>query len=217
MTKNYQEKLDAKGIKIKPLADYTSARSKIPHECLKGHVWLAEPKRILEGRGCPICSGRRKKTNKEYLNQLADKSIKYTPIEEYAGTHIPILHKCLNGHVWKVRPSQILIGKGCPSCATYSIDLTKPAILYYIKISSNKDTYYKIGITTRSISDRFRDESNLDIIELYSNLFHTASEALEIEKSILSEFQSSRIGSLNLLKSGGNTELFNTDILGFDT
>lgn len=217
MKKTYQEKLISKGIKIKPLENYISARVKIDHECTNGHIWLAEPRRILDGRGCPECSGRRKKTTSEYTIRLAEKSINYEVLEEYDGTHIPILHKCDNGHIWKARPSQILIGKGCPSCATYRINPDNPATLYYIKIISSVGNFYKIGITSRSISERFKNESSLEIVELYSNLFSTAYEAMEIEQSILREFNSNRVTSLNILKSGGSTEVFNKDILGFDT
>ena len=217
MNDNYVEKLKNRGIEIQPLAPYVSSRVKIPHKCTKGHIWLAEPKRIIEGRGCPICSGRRKKTTQEYKIDLVTKNILYTVQEEYKGTHIPILHKCNKGHVWKARPSQILSGKGCPSCATFRIDPNSPAALYYIKLCIGITSYYKIGITTRTIKERFRDESHLEITELYYNIFSTAQEALDLESSILCEFSQYRSSSVNILKSGGNTELFNKDVLGFDT
>lgn len=217
MNKKYIAKLINKNIKIRPLEDYISSRVKIAHQCTEGHIWSVEPRRIIDGRGCPICSGRNKKTTEEYIKNIASKSINYIPIEEYKGTHIPILHRCPSGHEWLVRPSHILLGKGCPSCATYRMDPESPAILYYIKINYNNIYYYKIGITSRTIKDRFRDESEIEIYELYSHLFNKAKEALEIEQSILNEFAEHRVGICNILKSGGNTELFNVDVLGFDT
>ena len=217
MNKNYLQKLRDKNIEIEPLTPYISSRVKILHKCVKGHTWLAEPRRIIDGRGCPICSGRRKKTTQEYSDELLAKNISYTVVEEYNGTHVPVLHKCSEGHLWKARPSQILIGKGCPSCATFTIDPSSPAALYYIKLDTGTSSYYKIGITTRTIKERFRDESHLKITELYYNLFPTAQEALELEANILCEFSHYSNNSVNILKSGGNTELFNKDVLGFDT
>jgi hypothetical protein len=217
MSKSYLDKLKNRNIQIEPLAPYISSRVKIPHKCTKGHIWLAEPKRIIEGRGCPICSGRIKKTTQEYESELITKNIPYIVEEEYEGTHIPILHKCGKGHSWKARPSQILSGRGCPSCATFRVDPNSPAALYYIRIDTDITSYYKIGITTRTIKERFRDESHLKITELYYNLFPTAQEALELENNILCEFSQYRNSSVNILKSGGNTELFNKDVLGFDT
>lgn len=58
----------------------------------------------------------RKKTHAEYENQLLEREIDYFPLEQYAGDRVPILHQCMNDHQWKVCPSNILTGQGCPYC-----------------------------------------------------------------------------------------------------
>lgn len=58
-----------------------------------------------------------RKTNKEFLDELKDKGIEYTPLEEYAGASTEILFKCERcGHEWNARPTNILSGRGCPEC-----------------------------------------------------------------------------------------------------
>lgn len=212
---DYLSKLNNKGIKHTPLKEYISARVKIPHKCPYNHIWNAEPKRILEGRGCPICSGRLKKTTKQYQEEILKYNIKV--LQPYEGTHKPILHKCANGHKWIARPSQVLHkkGVGCPSCANYCLDLTKPCYLYYIKLIYKNKNYYKIGITSKTVSERFINEK-LDIFILYEFLFISGYEAKELEDSILKEFEKYIAINCSILKGGGNTEVFHTDVLGFD-
>lgn len=57
-----------------------------------------------------------KKTHAQYEEELFRKEIDYWPLEQYIGGHTPILHECLNGHTWSIKPSHILSGIGCPHC-----------------------------------------------------------------------------------------------------
>ncbi len=59
----------------------------------------------------------RKKTHKEYENELFEREINYFPLGTYNGTHIAINHECLYGHIWPAMPKHILRGSGCPQCA----------------------------------------------------------------------------------------------------
>lgn len=89
----------------------------------------------------------------------------------------------------------------------------KKAILYYLKIGSG--IAYKIGITNRSITERFCKE-DLDNIEvLYTLEFTNGGEAKKEEYRILQEFKYAKYNGEKLLKDG-NTELFSSDILNLD-
>lgn len=62
----------------------------------------------------------KKLTNEEYIEQLKEKGIwdRYRPLEEYQVADKPILHQCLKcNHEWKIKPSHIKSGRGCPRCA----------------------------------------------------------------------------------------------------
>lgn len=196
----YESELFEKEIDYYPVERYIKAKIPVLHECLFGHQWKAAPDKILSGRGCPYCNGGVKKTN--YTEELIEKQIPYKPLEVYINWETPILHECLNGHRWKAIPNNILKGQGCPSCAQYGFKPDKPAILYYIKIG----TYYKIGITNRSVQERFKNDrdKSIEIIRLIN--FDKGSEAKALEKKILKDYPP--IIADNYLKSGGNSELY---------
>lgn len=59
----------------------------------------------------------KKKSNKYFLNELKEKGINYTPLEEYDGASKKILFRCNEcGNTWEAKPTNILSGKGCPKC-----------------------------------------------------------------------------------------------------
>ncbi|MDB2405686.1 DUF723 domain-containing protein [Arcobacteraceae bacterium] len=104
-------------------------------------------------------------------------------------------------------------GSGCPTCKETGFDSTKPAILYYLKIMNG--VAYKIGITNRSIVERFG--TDMEYIEVLKTWYYKlGSNAQKEETRILREFKQKKYCGQNILKSG-NTELFKSDVLGFDT
>lgn len=63
----------------------------------------------------------KKKTHEEYVEELKEKNPTVEVIEQYASAKIPILHHCLTcDYYWKVSPTNMLSGKGCPQCANKS-------------------------------------------------------------------------------------------------
>jgi len=47
-------KVDARGFRV--LEDYVNNKTKIKHQCSKGHIWEVKPRDIKSGHGCPICA-----------------------------------------------------------------------------------------------------------------------------------------------------------------
>ena len=161
-------------------------------------------------------ASNRKKTPEEYEMEIMEKDLPLMPLESYVTAHTPIFHECFKGHKWKATPTRILGGKGCPICASYGFNIETPATLYYIHISKNNLQYYKIGVTNNSLKKRFgSDIHHIRIIQ--ETLYDVGSEALAEEQRILKEFSEFRQNIPELLVSGGNTELFEFDILGLDT
>ena len=71
----------------------------------------------------PISQKRnsKKKTHKEYVDELAIKNPNFEVIGEYINAKTPILHKCLIHNIeWMVSPTNILCGRGCKLCANES-------------------------------------------------------------------------------------------------
>ncbi len=105
-------------------------------------------------------------------------------------------------------------GRGCPKCAVGGFDFTKPAILYYLRVDNLNITAYKIGITNRTIKERFKSDTQY-ITVLSTWEYSTGIEAYTIEQSILKLNKEFKYTGIPLLHDG-NTELFDTDIGGYD-
>jgi hypothetical protein len=147
-------------------------------------------------------------THEEYEQKLFEKELDAFPVEKYVNNKTAILHECLEGHQWRAQPTNILDGHGCPKCAKYGFDETKPAWLYYVKIGD----YYKVGITNRSTIDRFElDWKHQEITILDERLYALGGDARNAERAILAKYP--RVNLPGQLKSGGNSELFEYDVL----
>lgn len=89
----------------------------------------------------------------------------------------------------------------------------KPAILYYLKVLGG--IAYKIGITNRTITERFckKDLSKIEVLLMIE--FANGSDAKKEEARILKQYKNDKYQGTKLLKDG-NTELFRYDILNKD-
>lgn len=218
----YIHELKVKDIKYIPLEPYVNKYTPILHQCLKcpdDFSWKITPDNVLRGHGCPQCAGNRRKTTEQYKAELESKGIFYKALEEYINDSTPILHQCPcpNEYKWKTSPGSILSGKGCPKCADYGFQPDLPAILYYIKIDKFQESFYKIGITNKTVFERFQRDSDKDITILMEKRFAKGVDAAREEKEILTKYKHMRQSVPGFLKSRGNTELFEEDILGLDT
>lgn len=218
----YEAELLSNSIFYVPIEPYKGALTNILHECLEGHQWKASPVNVLRGSGCPTCysvkkSFRQTKTHAQYEQELFEKELEYWPVEPYKGSLTKILHECIEGHQWPATPTSILNGRGCPTCATHGFNPDLPSILYYIKLDKFPESFYKIGITNNSISKRFEKDKDKTITVLLEKHFDKGSYAAKEEKGILEKYKALRQKVPGFLKSGGNTELFEEDILGLDT
>jgi len=92
-------------------------------------------------------------------------------------------------------------------------DGTKSATLYYLRVCGG--TAYKIGITNRSVEDRFKlsDLENIEVLKTWN--YPIGYDAADMETRILSDYKYAKYSGVDLLNDG-NSELFNVDILGLD-
>jgi hypothetical protein len=119
----YIEEVKLKNPNIEVIGEYVDARTKILHKCLTHNViWNASPTNILKGCGCHEClkekiGSKNGVSHNEYLAKLLNINPNVVALEEYINTETKIKHKCqICGHEWKVKPGNILAGKGCPKC-----------------------------------------------------------------------------------------------------
>lgn len=112
------------------------------------------------------------------------------------------------------KPVNHLQGRGCIKCAKYGFNPNKTAILYYLKITTeNNEILYKIGITNKSIQERFK-LADLKMIEvLNQEKFANGLDALIKETKIKRKFKEFQYKGPKILLSNGDTELFTKNIL----
>jgi len=124
----YLVQLKAKDIEVYPLESYIKNTVKILHKCICGNEWFVTPKKVKLGQFCG-CGGD---INKKYLIKLKNKNIKVIPLEEYKGSKVKILHKCICGNEWEISPNSVLNNSTCGCSRRFSDK-------QYIKLLTDKN------------------------------------------------------------------------------
>ena len=108
---------------IKIIGDYKDCKTPITHYCeIHNIYWDTTPDNLKHGKGCPKCvkyelSKNKLLTNEEYINKLLKRNPNVIAIEEYKGSHVPIVHHCITHNInWSALPTNVLKGCGCPQC-----------------------------------------------------------------------------------------------------
>ena len=105
------------------LGEYKRAKDKVDvihNYC--GHRYKVSPDNFYRGKRCPKCSGRYRRNNSEFIDEVFDLfGDEYTFVEEYVTGHTPIMviHN-ICGNEYKVSPSSFLRGSACPKCSAKS-------------------------------------------------------------------------------------------------
>ena len=170
--------------------------------------------------GCPKCGIKaaakaKEKTIDDFITKASEVHDGYYSYENsiYLSAKQKITITCPVHGDFDQLVSGHLAGYGCSKCASYGkgrVDMNKPCKLYYLNIKGT--SLYKLGITTRSIEERYRlsfdrDQFNIVFIKKY----HTGREAYNAEQSLFAEFKH-LLYSVDKVLSSGNTELFTEDI-----
>ena len=201
------------------ITSYVSAHKPVKIICKKHGMFSCEAKAHRAGSGCPKCSkdGIKLAETKfwEEVKAIHGNNYLYTN-SNYNGSSNAITVTCkIHGDFSQIAGSH-LRGSGCPLCAKGGFALDKPAILYYVKLLGTP--YYKIGITGRSLKERFTrnsDYKKLKTIKTWS--FNVGKDALLFENQILKANSRYRYKGVTPLLYSGNTELFTRDVLSLDT
>lgn len=122
-------------------SEYVDSRVKLEWQCKEGHVWIASPHDIKQGRWCPECASN-KKGNIEELQEIALDKGGWLLSIEYINRDTTLWWQCGKGHIWKTIPEGIKNGTWCPYCygnAKLSLeDISKYAKKHHGKCLSNK-------------------------------------------------------------------------------
>ena len=126
---------------IEILSEYKSTHTKIKCRCLiDGNIWEAEPSKLLNGRGCPICGQNKRikcrtKTHEVFVDEIKQINPNITIVSQYLGTDKPIYAKCnIDGYEWKTTPEKLLAGRGCKQCANQKLRLSNDVFIEKLKL-----------------------------------------------------------------------------------
>ena len=149
------------------------------------------------------------KTQEQFDKDLVEKCPTMQRLEPYKGSNIKILFKCLLCNTeYKCMPKTKLSGYKCIHCANtnnigYKIPYDLPGITYLVYFKGID--LYKIGITSKSIKERFYGYKYPYEIIL-ERQFNSGLDAMNLEKEWLNNIEHLKVNT-GLLKSG-NTETF---------
>lgn len=186
---------------------YINNHTNVTINCKKHGDFCQRPvKHILNKSGCPRCVFRFQ--NQEEFIQLSstvhNNLYEYTSVEyKRADVKVDIICK-IHGQ-FKQTPASHVNGTGCPKCARmyafrgYSMSTLNgtdlgsiPGMVYFIKIQDHelKECFYKIGITKRSVSQRFSEYkySKSISIDVLICVPLTLYEAYVTEQNIISKY-----------------------------
>lgn len=202
--------------------DYVNLSSKMTITCRKHGIFRQGANSHLLGAGCPTCSSeaaskRQRGCTKDFIKAARASKHGYTygySKVKYVLSSEKVIIICPEHGDFKQTPGNHLNGSGCPLCCKrYGFDPKKEGILYYLRIFDGLIVSYKIGITTRSIKERFSKNELKYITVLWEERYPTAGEAWIEEQKIIKKFRKYLISKSLMVIASGRTETFTKDIL----
>jgi hypothetical protein len=189
------------------------------YSCLEcGETIEARRDSVIRGTGiCVNCLCARNSTA-QFNSAASTFKMKASSIHEdrfnysdvvYKGCGINVVIHCKLHGPFEQTPSNHLAGNTCPYCAKSSFKTDLPGILYYLAINGGEA--YKIGVTNRSVKERYSVEELSRIVILAEVHYLVGRCAYSKEQELLSKFKTEKYLGKPLLVTG-NTELFSTDI-----
>lgn len=199
--------------------DYVNAKTAMTITCpTHGDFKQTPDQHINKKAGCPKCSSKttgdlKRSTKEEFVtkaNKIHGDTYSYAnTVYTTSSTNVEIVCKT-HGSFWQ-SPSNHLSGKGCRKCRSGGgFDTTKPSTLYYIAIDGG--THYKIGVTNRSVFERFSKDEHQRITVIKTWDYPIGQDALMQEKRILTLYKEYLHSGEPILRDG-NTEIFIKDVL----
>ena len=193
---------------------YVNSKTKVTITCPIHGDFEQSPAEHLAGKGCKRCAGITC-TEDFVFEAIKVHGDKYDYSNStFVNFKTPIKIVCKeHGEFSQIARYHVNKKHGCPTCAKSGFNNTKPGTLYYLSVLNG--TAYKIGITNKSVNNRF-DPCDLNKIKVLRTwYFDDGLECYNQEQRILKEYVSSKYTGTPLLSSG-NTELFSTDVLNLD-
>lgn len=204
--------------------EYTTNSEKVLIICPKHGEFWQEPKDHTGSRaqGCKLC-GTEKAAAKnrmskddfiERCNKVHNSKYDYS-LSNYSSIKDKITIICPEHGSFTQKAESHMIGHGCPKCANRGFDKLSPGFLYYVKVVKGTEEYYKIGVTNKSILERFKRETKVKVEPIFEIYFDLGYDAFLCEQTIIrNNLNYLYKGEEQIMKSNNNAEIFVKDVLG---
>ncbi len=177
----------------------------------------------LVGAGCPACTTCNKPIQEKQTNFIEKSKIVHNSKYDYSkvvfvNTETNVTITCpIHGDFEQTPYSHLGRERGCPICARRNTGFRPEgaALLYYLRVDTDKGPLYKIGITGKTIAERYSPSELSIITVLFTVKYEVGRCARDEEQKILKDNEMFLYTGNKVLFSG-NTELFTKDVLGKD-
>ena len=188
------ERIKDSGIEL--IGKYINVETKALFRCPNGHIREAFPNNILRNTGCGRCSSNFPLTKEDVNERIKDKGIEL--IGKYTTTKTKTLFRCFKNHIWEATPSNILYGRGCPTCASSGFKTNIPAHGYLLDFGH----FIKFGISnTLEVRLKSHTTYNGKFTVIKTKLFDNGQDALDWENDIKKKYGGSYV-SKDILPHG---------------
>ncbi len=177
----------------------------------------------LGGAGCPACTAANKPIS-EKVDNFIERSIAihnnkydYSKVK-FVNTETNVTIICpIHGEFEQTPYSHLNRERGCHICARRNTGFRPEgsAILYYLRIDTDDGPLYKIGITGKTVAERYSPSELSKITVLFTVNYEVGRCARDEEQKILKDNEMFLYTGKKVLFSG-NTELFTRDVLEKD-
>lgn len=177
---------------------YTGAKSKVIIICKEHGEFSQEASSHSHGAGCRNC--QYKKLNefrtkpeafREQLKLIYGSKYTYENTE-YTGQKNKVKVNCKKHGVFEQWPAHIVRGIGCQKCSKEFLGFTRSAfikrargrkaIFYIIRCFNESECFYKVGITSQSIKERYRKTKDMPYcFEIVKEIFGDPGEIWDLE------------------------------------
>jgi len=219
-TESIRKEFLKEGLRIDEGWEFKGINKSIPFKCSKGHSGEKAYSYFSKRQECSTCSKDRdilhnSHDTKTKIAEMGFKLINKNWQYRNAIERIDVI--CKRGHKISVKHYYIKKGIKCSQCVRRSpIMPDAPALVYFLRFKNleNKD-YLKVGITTRSVEERFYNDTRvgfeMEVIRIHKT---TWEKAFSIETSLKRHLKEQRIyGRYDFSINGGGTECFDLEHL----
>lgn len=202
------------------LVDYVNMNTKVIIKCSIHDEFEQLPAKHIKGQGCRKCwkgsTDKFVKLSSKIHNNFYDYSL-----VDYKGANIKVSIICpIHGQFWQAPSNHINRQCGCYKCGKFGLNKqawiqhcknTNNSYLYIIKCYDIKEEFIKIGITSKSVKNRYKSKLSLPYRYNVLKIIQDCPENIwNLEQTIKNRYIEYKYKPE--LKFGGDSECFKIEL-----